>query len=378
MKSRITERIVCRLLTLALLCAGGVFSARADEKAKVERNVTVYQEAGRFGGWPANHGIWSWGDEILVGFSAAYYKKRGVNQHQYDPDKPEEPRLARSLDGGATWKIEAPRSLLPPEQGGKALSDLKEPMNFANPDFVMTIRFTGIDTGYSRLFYSNDRGKNWHGAYNFPTLGMKGIAARTDYVVNGPKDAIVFLTASKSNNKEGRPFAARTTDGGLTWKVVSYIGPEPAGFAIMPSSLRLSPTHLLSAIRCKEGARDWIDLYESKDDGATWNVLSRPVPFTGGHSGNPPSMIRLKDGRLCLTYGYRGEPYGIRARLSKDGGATWGEDIVLRDDAQAWDLGYTRTVQRPDGKIVTVYYFAPTKDLERDIRATIWDAGAAR
>ena len=28
------------------------------------QNVLVYKEAGRFGGWPANHGIWSWGNEI--------------------------------------------------------------------------------------------------------------------------------------------------------------------------------------------------------------------------------------------------------------------------------------------------------------------------
>jgi hypothetical protein len=36
----------------------------------VVEHVTVYHRQGRFGGWPANHGIWSWGDEILVGFSA--------------------------------------------------------------------------------------------------------------------------------------------------------------------------------------------------------------------------------------------------------------------------------------------------------------------
>lgn len=40
----------------------------------VLQNVIVYQEPGRFGGWPANHGIWSWGNEILVGFERAYYQ----------------------------------------------------------------------------------------------------------------------------------------------------------------------------------------------------------------------------------------------------------------------------------------------------------------
>jgi hypothetical protein len=33
----------------------------------VPRHVMIYHEPGRFAGWPANHGIWSWGDEILSG-----------------------------------------------------------------------------------------------------------------------------------------------------------------------------------------------------------------------------------------------------------------------------------------------------------------------
>ena len=79
-------------------------------------HVLVYEEKGRFGGWPANHSVWSWGDEILVGFSAAWHQVKDINRHQADSDKPEEPRLARSLDGGRTWKIETPPGLLPPEQ----------------------------------------------------------------------------------------------------------------------------------------------------------------------------------------------------------------------------------------------------------------------
>ena len=89
--------------------------------------------------------------------------------------------------------------------------------------------------------------------------------------------------------------------------------------------------------------------------------------------GNPPSMIKLKDGRMAITYGFRSAPYGIRAKLSRDDGKTWGPEIVLRDDAGTWDLGYPRTVQRADGKIVTVYYFNDKKDEERYIAATIWN-----
>ena len=87
-------------------------------------------------------------------------------------------------------------------------------------------------------------------------------------------------------------------------------------------------------------------------------------------------MIRLKDGRVCLTYGYRAAPFGMRARLSRDGGKTWGKIIHLRDDGGGRDLGYPRTVQRPDGKIVTVYYFTKRGSENRHIAATIWDPDA--
>ena len=42
---------------------------------KSMRQVTVYREPGRFAGWPANYGIWCWGDEIVVGFTSARIKR---------------------------------------------------------------------------------------------------------------------------------------------------------------------------------------------------------------------------------------------------------------------------------------------------------------
>jgi BNR repeat protein len=168
-------------------------------------------------------------------------------------------------------------------------------------------------------------------------------------------------------------FCSRTRDGGKTWEFVSWLGPEPAGFAIMPSSVRLGNQSILTTIRRKEGEEHWIEAYLSEDDGKTWRLYNMPAPSTGGSVGNPPSLVKMKDGRLALIYGFRSAPYGIRARLSKDNGARWGNEIVLRDDAGCWDLGYPRTVQRSDGKLVTTYYYNDDANQERYIAATIWD-----
>src|SRR5436190_12095477 len=173
------------------------------------RNVKVYAEPGRFGGWPANHGLWSWGNEILVGFSRGYYKDLGLERHNIDREKPEEHLLARSLDGGETWSIENPAlngALIP---AGKALHgtaplDLKEPawrdcpgeINFAHPDFAMTLRMTSVDVGPSRFYYSTNRGHRWEGPFRLPLFEQQGVAARTDYLTEGQGGCLLFLTAS--------------------------------------------------------------------------------------------------------------------------------------------------------------------------------------
>jgi hypothetical protein len=127
----------------------------------------------------------------------------------------------------------------------------------------------------------------------------------------------------------------------------------------------------VTTIRRLDKPKSWIDAYASHDDGRTWSFLSTPEPDTG--EGNPPSLLRLADGRLSLIYGRRTLPYGILARLSNDQGKTWSSPIVLRDDGGAADVGYVRSIVRPDGKIVAVYYYNERSSPDRYIAATIWD-----
>ena len=334
-------------------------------------NVTVYSEPGRYGGWPANHGIWSWGNEIVVGFTDATF---GVqpNGEVVDSKEPFYDRQARTTDGGQTWTVEPRRTLAPSLPGGQRAAPLKDPVDFRAPNFAMMFRFGDHNRGPSWFYVSTDRCRTWKGPYTLPAFGQRGIAARTDYQIVDTKTCLMFATAMKSTGGEGRPFCGRTEDGGLTWQFVSWIGPEPKGYAIMPSTVRLSPTTLLTAIRRKEEGHRWIEMYRSGNNGKDWAYEGRAIPSTGAGS-NPPSMLGLSDGRLCVTYGYRGAPFGIRARISKDGGKTWGDEIILRKDGTKPDLGYTRSVQRPDGRIVTVYYFNPQENRERTIEATIWN-----
>lgn len=346
-----------------LLLAG---SAAAQPAADSIRHVDVFKESGRFAGWPANNGIWSWGDEIVVGFSLGYYKENPTGGHAIDRDRPSEPRLARSLDGGETWTIESP------DFGkGREATEPQGGIDFSNPDFAMQFR----DTEFR---YSTDRCKTWQGPFKLPTFGRPELQARTDYLVEDKNTLTAFLTAAKENGREGQPLCIRTADGGKTWNLVGWIGPQPPvegyGYAIMPSTVRLDSGAYLSMIR-RGGQFDgerrwWIEAFLSPDKGKSWYMLDKPYIDT---AGNPASMIKLKDDRLALTYGWRHDPYGIRAMISDDDGQTWGPELVLRHDGASWDLGYPRTVQRNDGKCVTVYYYHHPDQPERYIAATIWD-----
>ena len=243
----------------------------------------------------------------------------------------------------------------------------------------MMVARTGLGGGTIPWFYlSTDRAHTWQGPFSLPMFGQTGIEARTDVIVNGPHDVMIFVTAANEKGEEGKGvLMARTIDGGQNFNLVSWVGMSEKDELIMPSSVRLDEKTIVTAIRCSvregefEAVPTWIDLYQSTDNGASFHYLARPVP-SAGSGGNPPAMLKLHDGRLCITYGYRAAPFGIRARLSEDGGKRWGEFIHLRDNGACSDLGYPRTIQRADGMLVTTYYFNEQVDSERYIAATLW------
>jgi hypothetical protein len=326
----------------------------------------VYYEEGKYAGWPANHGIWTWDNEILVGFIEASYADR-PGFHTYDP-RTSMVKYARSMDGGIKWTIENAYERGQTGTGAdhrfmgdkaKAPSGLNQSLDFTNPNFILTFLRQNNNFGPSHIYYSNNRGHNWNGPYLLPDLGTPGFANRTDYFIDGEQQLGAFFTVAKSNKREGRVAYVRTEDGALNWEIVSWVGPEHGGFDIMPSSLRLSPTEIITTIRVRtEDRLDLMSAYISEDNGKTWERLRDPVADTG-RGGSPPALVQLQDGRLAMGYIYRSE-HGSRVnvRFSSDNGRSWSDEIMLRGgDGANRDTGYPRMTQRPDGKLVMIYYW---------------------
>ena len=226
---------------------------------------------------------------------------------------------------------------------------------------------------------------NWNGPYSLPKFDMVSLQLRTDYIIEDKNTCVAFWSMSKEKFKRSENgdmvYVVRTTDGGLTWtkgtRVSREVSPleEKHDIAIMPSTVRISPTKLVTCIRNLNAYPKvrWIECRVSTDNGKSWTLQSTPVGDEAGTT--PPSLSRLGDGRLVLTYGYRKPitgPTSIRAKTSNDAGKTWSNEIILRTGGGDEDIGYTRNVVRPDGKVVTIYYWQEDEKTERYIAATIW------
>ena len=176
----------------------------------------------------------------------------------------------------------------------------------------------------------------------------------------------------------GAIVATRSQDGGRTWQplgtVPLYEGSTEQNYHEAHVA-ELPDGKLVGLIRFERGGgvdpedlglQDFIHMYtESTDGGRTW-TRSEPMDF----HGCPPHLLVHSSGALVCAYGRRREPFGERVMISRDGGATWEYDYVLRDDGPDSDLGYPSSVELDDGSILTAYYQKPAT--ARDKCAFLW------
>ena len=91
----------------------------------------------------------------------------------------------------------------------------------------------------------------------------------------------------------------------------------------------------------------------SKDNGKTW---TKPERILEPQGGAPSFMLEHSSGVLVAVYGYRENPYGIRAMFSADGGATWDKDNAVIETPTSADIGYPSIIELDDKSILMVFY----------------------
>ena len=123
-----------------------------------------------------------------------------------------------------------------------------------------------------------------------------------------------------------------------------------------PHAIELPDGRILCHVRVQRGGeRLAFTIYqsESTDGGRTW---TKPIPLLDRCGGAPAHLFLHSSGVLVCTYGYRLEPYGIRAMVSRDLGRTWETDLILREGYPTRDLGYPATIELKDGSMLTIFY----------------------
>jgi hypothetical protein len=57
--------------------------------------------------------------------------------------------------------------------------------------------------------------------------------------------------------------------------------------------------------------------------------------------------------------------------MSENNGASWGEEIVVRDNPYSYDMGYPQLIQNKEGDLVALYYIATEENPQSYIEAAI-------
>ncbi|MEX2512451.1 MAG: sialidase family protein [Cyclobacteriaceae bacterium] len=214
--------------------------------------------------------------------------------------------LVKSEDGGSTWDGPIYPPHIKPEINltpmGNPVPAYNRGAMYEGKDgriFWVVAAHESANTRKTsnHLLISEDKGMTW--AYSCPVAQDEDVIFNEASIYETPKgDLVAFI---RTANFEDQAVIARSTDGGKTFQ-------------------------------------DW----ESMD-----------------FQGHPLQATRLPDDRVLLVYGYRHQPYGIRARILNPECTDFAtaEEIVLREDGGNGDIGYPWAVVLDDHHALVTYYF---------------------
>ena len=204
----------------------------------------------------------------------------------------------------------------------------------------------------SWMIRSTDGGRSWSKAYRCPINSPHGPIQLSDgRLLYAGK----LFWYGRAEQRTGQVGACESTDDGQSWRWLSEIPTRPGDVSDEFHELHAVETidgQIIAQIRNHNKANHYETLQtESSDGGKSWSV-----PHSIGVWGHPSHLLRLRDGRLLMSYGHRTEPLGNQARISEDNGRTWSHAMILSGDGTSTDLGYPSTVELGSGKFLTVWY----------------------
>ena len=295
--------------------------------------------------------------------------------------------LFRSTDRGRTWSEPyVPDMVFGREPYISVLSD---------GTLLMTTHLSGRDhrnpSGRVKTYVhrSVDRGRTWHPQHIVPEHYPPDIWIHSSRNVLELDDGTLIMGVSGYDVATDLLYCS--TDKGLTWtvretKIVDKPTEYPWPFWAEAVFWQSRSGKLLAL--CRVSQEHWpiegrpasqsshndqcerLLLLSSSDHGTTWGFDSD----LGDYGMMYPSLLRLADGRILLTYTVRSLdlPLGVRAVLGIETNNSlafdFSHDVIIIDEktpsGQSSGGGFGNTLQLKDGSLLTPYSFrnADTKD----------------
>ena len=371
---------VLSLITLTNPLFAELLNGKSKDTEVIKvKDIIIYKDAQFYASFPSV--IKNEDGELIVAFRRAPDRKVFQESGTSHVDPNSYLVYVRSRDNGMTWSKE-PELLYAHPYGGsqdpcllklsdgtilctsygwafvreQGLQNLKQPV-FGNKEGSV---FLG---GY--VLRSTDNGESWNGPYypisippevKLTALGNPLPAYNRGSLWEG-KDGRIFWVVAAGNDKENIRKTANyliiSEDKGLTWKYSCPVA-EDEKAAFNETSVYETPGGDLVAFLRTAGLDDQACIARSTDGGKSFRPWQKM-----GFQGHPLQALRLPDNRVFLVYGYRHEPYGIRARILNAECTDYetAEEIIIRTDGGSGDIGYPWAVMLDQNRVLVTYYF---------------------
>jgi len=290
-----------------------------------------------------------------------------------------------SQDGGRTWRF---RSRIAAHEPGTVRMNCSAGIA-ANGDLVVlcsgwnnrgrAYEPRGFDQAAvlrAWVCRSSDGGRSWKISREFPAPPASDLGQDNNFIpfgnIQAAADGSLCSSVYLRRGTRRSCYVIRSSDGNA-WTDVRAL--NPAGNET--TLLHLGSGRWLAASRefvRPDSADVHLELLSSTDDARTWK-REMPLTLPGQIPGH---LLRLRDGRVLLTYGVRNRGnYGVHIRFSEDEGKSWLAPMRI-GSAPDYDCGYPSCVQLPDGKVVTAFYTKLSADYHYEMRVSFWDPNQFR
>ena len=359
---------------ILLFVSLGVFAKPGSTVRKI-KDIVVYEDTLFYSAFPSV--VKRPNGELLVAFRRAPCRKALGENRITHSDPNSYLVMVRSADG-ETW-IKEPELIYAHPFGGSqdpCLLQLRDGTllctsygwAFINPNGIENLKkpvYVASGNVFLGGYYlrSIDGGTTWQGPLYPPHVstevyltpfGTPIPAYNRGALYEGKNGRIYWAVAVRDSESTNNPSVCLliSDDKGLTWTYSGLVAKdEKAGFN--EASVYETPKGDIVVFLRTADMDDRACIARSTDGGKTfvWESMQ--------FQGHPLNALRLSDNRVLLTYGYRHEPFGIRARVLNAECTDFAsaEEFILRDDGGTGDIGYSWPVLLEKNRVLVVYYF---------------------